>query len=147
MFKNSSIMLQVLNEIETKKTSNWSNIFASLGQLLYVLFIILLVLVVFYFLIKGTSTIRFSKMRKKNLQVIESIGISFQCSIQLIKVSEKYILIGLSKDKITFLTEFSKDEIKIEDEVKTEDNEKLFFADYLLKYSSQIIKKTKGTKD
>lgn len=145
MLKNNIIMLQVLNEVNTKKTSNWSNIFASLGQLLYVVFMIVIVLIIFYFLLKGTSSLRFSKMGKKNLQVIESIGIGFQCSIQLIKVSDKYILIGLSKDKITFLTEFSKDEIQIED--RSVNNEKSIFADYFAKYSSEIIKKTKESKD
>jgi len=51
--------------------------------------------------------------RNGNLKLIETIAIGAQSMVQLIKVGDKFLVIGVSKDKgITLLAELSKDEVE-----------------------------------
>jgi len=48
-----------------------------------------------------------------NLKVIEGLGVGQQGNVLLIKAGKKYILIGVTKDKITFLTELGEDDLNL----------------------------------
>ena len=47
-----------------------------------------------------------------NLQIVESIGIGAGNVVQIIKVGAKYIVIGVTKEQITMLTELSASEVQ-----------------------------------
>ena len=94
-----------------------NNSLMSIGQLFFfiVAFVIVLFLAVYITRLLATSS--YLKLHNKNIKILESIGVGHQNSIQLIKVGEKYILIGNTKEKITFLLDLEEDDIVLQDEI------------------------------
>jgi|GEM_PF-787650 len=50
----------------------------------------------------------------RNLKMVEALGVGVQSTIQLIKVGDKFFLIGVSRGNITMLGEVDADSIKTE---------------------------------
>lgn len=93
---------------QPQQLNNWSLV----GQFFSSLLLLGIILVAFYFLAKVVASYRYKGNKNSNIKIIESIGIGYQSMIQLIEVGNKIILIGVTKDKITFLCEVDKDSIK-----------------------------------
>ena len=93
-------------------TGNYSLVKSTL-QLLGMLVVFLLILVAAYYTtrIVGKSQNGFAVNR--NLKVIETCRISPNIVIQIIKAGDKYLLIGVSKERVTFLTELSEKELNL----------------------------------
>ena len=93
-------------------TGNYSVVKSAL-QLLGMLVVFLLILVAAYYTtrIVGKSQNGFAVNR--NLKVIETCRISPNIVIQIIKAGDKYLLIGVSKERVTFLTELSEKELNL----------------------------------
>lgn len=68
----------------------------------------------------------------KNIKIIESIGVGHQSSICILQVGTKgsYMLVGITKENITFLQNIDNDIISI----SQEENNKASFGKYLEKY-------------
>ena len=49
--------------------------------------------------------------RGGNLKVIESIAIGMQSVLQLVKAGDKYLVLGITKERITLLAELSAEEV------------------------------------
>jgi len=98
------------------ESSNWSGTLGFLGQFFYFLIVTVIVLFFAYCFIKLTTKARLSKQGGRNLEIIESIAVSYQNYIQLVRVCDKYILLGINKDKMTFLTEVDAEGIAVKDE-------------------------------
>jgi len=54
---------------------------------------------------------RAGRIRGGNLQVVESIATGAQSMIQLIKAGDKYLVVGITKERVTLLAELSKEEV------------------------------------
>ena len=54
---------------------------------------------------------RIGRGRGGNLQVVESIAVGAQSMIQLIKAGDKYLVVGITKERVTLLAELSKEEV------------------------------------
>lgn len=93
-------------------TGNYSVVKSTL-QLLGMLVVFLLILVAAYYTtrIVGKSQNGFAVNR--NLKVIETCRISPNIVIRIIKAGDKYLLIGVSKERVTFLTELSEKELNL----------------------------------
>lgn len=62
-------------------------------------------------------------MKKKqdtNIKIIEATMVGPQKNLQLVKVGQEYLLIGVTKDRITFIKEIDKDSIKVDTATKME---------------------------
>ncbi|MCL1924781.1 MAG: flagellar biosynthetic protein FliO [Defluviitaleaceae bacterium] len=57
----------------------------------------------------------------KNLKIIESIGVGQNNSVLLLKVGEKYILIGTGKDSVNLLCNIDEHDIVLEERQQTPD--------------------------
>ena len=93
----------------------WINWFLS------IIYALIVILVLAYISIKFVSKTKGLSSANSNIKVMESISIGYQSVIQLIKIGDKYILVGVSKEKITYLTEideqhlvFSKDDTAVD---------------------------------
>jgi flagellar protein FliO/FliZ len=51
----------------------------------------------------------------RNLQIIESIVVGIQTSVQIIRCGEKYLLIGVTKEQVTLLAEIPKEQLTLAD--------------------------------
>lgn len=84
----------------------------SFVELLGLVAIFIIILVLAYFTSKWIGRQGgIMPSRNPNMQIIETLKISQTKYIQIIKVTDRYIVIGISKDKLDFITELSEDKI------------------------------------
>lgn len=122
-----------------------SNVFINLGQLLFFIIAFMCVLFLSIYVTKLVATSSYLKSSNKNIKILESIGVGYQNSVQLLKVGRKYVLIGNTKENITLLLDLKEDDIALID-IADQDTNKSSFRGYLDKY---LLKKddNKDSKD
>jgi len=91
----------------------WS---AFLGLGLALVFVVLLA----YFSLRLMGRFRSGVKTDRNIKIIEAIGIGAQASVQLIKVGEKFFLVGVSRGNIVSLGEVDGDSVKIAEAGKSQ---------------------------
>lgn len=113
--------------------NGWSKNYNVFGQLL-VFILFLCALVYFAYILKKYSG-KISGKKNANLQVVETISISYQNYLQIIKVCDEYILIGVNKNNITFLTKLDNPAILELDKTNID------FKNHFDNYVRKILKK------
>lgn len=93
--------------------SSWRNDWGIIGQSFLLVFICVLIFVLTYYVNRYISRARMSGKIGGNICIVEVVGVGVQSTVQLIKVGKKYLLIGVSKDRIVFLTEVDPADIEI----------------------------------
>ncbi len=121
MYLQFMMLLQKSQNYNSNQTEvNWSNSFASIGQFFYLLLIFSFVIILAYYSTRFIASSRFSsrylKKGSANINIIETAFVGQQSSIQLVKVGEKYFIIGVTKEQINYLTEVSKEDVVIAEE-------------------------------
>ncbi len=92
---------------------------SSVSQLLTVLFIFVFVLFLTYWTTRLAGSYKKQQMVGKNIQVMETVGISASKYLQIVKIGSRYFVIGVSKDTITYLCEINEDELDFSKSSKT----------------------------
>lgn len=88
-------------------------------QLIQVLLIFVFVLAVTYFTTKFIAGHQKGIQRNKSIQILDMAKVANNKYIQIVKVTNKYLILGISKDNITMLAELSEEEageIRLSDE-------------------------------
>ena len=80
-------------------------------QFLGALCIFLFVLALTYFVTKWIGNYQKSQLSTKNMQVIETMRVTNNKYIQIVKVSEDYLVIGITKDHMELLTKLDEKSI------------------------------------
>lgn len=80
-------------------------------ELLSLIIIFVIVLVVCYFTTKFVAGRQLVQKRIGNFEVIETFPIAQNKYLQLIKMGTKYIVISVTKDNITYITELNQEEV------------------------------------
>ena len=80
-------------------------------QLIGVILIFAFVLVITYFTAKWVGGYQKMSMFNKNLQVIESLKITPNKFLCLIKAGDVYLVIAVGKDEVTLLTQLTKEQL------------------------------------
>lgn len=80
-------------------------------ELLSLIVIFVIVLVVCYFTTRFVAGRQVVQKRIGNFEVIETFPIAQNKYLQLIKMGTKYIVISVTKDSITYITELNEEEI------------------------------------
>ncbi|MBO5354308.1 MAG: flagellar biosynthetic protein FliO [Lachnospiraceae bacterium] len=83
----------------------------SLVELLGLILIFAVVLVVCYFTTKFIAGRQVTQKRMGNFEVIETFPIAQNKYLQLIRVGNKYVVISVSKDSVTYITEVEESEV------------------------------------
>ncbi len=84
----------------------------SFTQFLTVILVFLLVLALTYFTTRFVGNYQKARSVNRNFEVIETYRITNGKYLQIVKIGEKYIVIGIGKDNITSICELSADDIK-----------------------------------
>ena len=109
--------------------NSWSTIGNMIAQLFFILIVFIGVIVLAIYMTKMVGGARYSKRGMGgNLRLIDSIGLGFQNGIHLVKAGKKYVLLGITKDRITFLSELSESDIE---QAEDSDSERPSFDNYL----------------
>ncbi len=83
----------------------------SVLQLLGLVLLLIIILIAAYYTSKFVSRYKLGQLKNSNIQVIEMYSISNGKMLQIVKIANKYIAIGVSKDNITFIAELDESEI------------------------------------
>ena len=88
-------------------TSTMQSIFELIGLII----IFAVVLIVCYYTTKFVAGRQIVQKRLGNFEVIETFPISQNKYLQLIRMGEKYIVIAVSKDTMSYITELDEEEV------------------------------------
>jgi len=105
-------------------------------QLIGLCIILLFILTAAYYTSRFVGRYKLGQFKGSNFEIIEMYKLNSNNFLLLVKIAEKYVVLGVSKDHISYITEVDKDKI-LTHEVK--EGEKLSF--------SQIIEKFKSKKE
>lgn len=83
----------------------------SIAELLGLIVIFIIVLVVCYYTTKFVAGKQLGQKKIGNFDVIETFAISQNKYLQLIRMGNKYVVISVSKDSISFITELDESEV------------------------------------
>ncbi len=84
----------------------------SFTQFLTVILVFLFVLALTYFTTRFVGNYQKARSVNRNFEVIETYRITNGKYLQIVKIGEKYVVIGIGKDNITSICELSADDIK-----------------------------------
>ena len=120
------------SEPTTESFSSTNNVLELLGLCL------LLVIILFaaYYTSKFVGRYKLGQLKDSNISVIEAYRISTNKMLQIVKIGNKYVVIGVSKDNITVITELDESEVLIHE---ANEGEKQSFR--------QILDKIRGKKE
>lgn len=105
-------------------------------QLLGAIIIFLFILAITYFTTRWVGSFQKTQMKGGNLQVIETVRIANNQFLQVVKAGEKYLVIAVSKERVTMLTELPAEQLK----ERTQDSQEDFQA-ILNKFKGRFPKK------
>jgi len=88
-----------------------STLAGSLSQLITVILIFLFVLLITVYATKYVGNYQKMQGINRNLEVIETLRVTNNKYLQIVRAANKYIVIGIGKDEITMLTEIDEDEL------------------------------------
>ena len=103
-------------------------------QLIIMLLIFIAVLVATYYFTKWLAGYQKDKTTLGNIEIIETARISTTKYIQIVRIGQKYMAIGVGKDEITNLGEVSREDLIIKED-DPENN--LSFKEFLDKFKSE----------
>ncbi|MCH5260737.1 MAG: flagellar biosynthetic protein FliO [Lachnospiraceae bacterium] len=83
----------------------------SFVQFITVLIIFLFVLAVTYWVTKWTAGYQKSQTSNANMEIMETIRLSNNKYIQIIRIGRKYLAVAICKDTVTMLTEVPEQEL------------------------------------
>ena len=84
----------------------------SFTQFLTVILVFLLVLALTWFTTRFVGNYQKARSVNRNFEVIETYRITNGKYLQIVKIGEKYMVIGIGKDNVTSICELSAEDIK-----------------------------------
>jgi flagellar protein FliO/FliZ len=84
----------------------------SFTQFLTVILVFLLVLALTYLTTRFVGNYQKARSVNRNFDVIETYKITNGKYLQIVRIGEKYVVIGIGKDNVTSICELSADDIK-----------------------------------
>lgn len=135
-------MFSIATSVQESNILTNNNNTTSILQLFFFIIAFIFVLVLAVYSTRLLASSSYLKNRNKNIKVLESIGIGYHNSIQLIQIGNRYILIGNTKEKVTLLLDLKQDDIALSD---LQDNE--FIYSSFKKYYNKHFKKEPSNRD
>lgn len=111
--------------------------FESIAQLVTVAVIFVFVLLITYWTTRWVGNYQKNQLLGSNIKVMETLRISNTKYLQIIKAGEKYFVIAVCKETITYLCELNGEEL---DFSAMEKNSEIHFKDILDKIKEKNIK-------
>ncbi len=94
----------------------------SVAQLLTIFLIFILVLFLTYWATRFAGNFQKQQMAGKNIQVMETVSVSNGKFLQIVKIGNRYFVIGVSKDNITYLCELKEEDLDFSSSQSTGDS-------------------------
>lgn len=123
--------------------STFSSTFDNVLQLFGLVLMFCFVLGATYLTSKYIGKIKMGQLKNKNFRVIETVKVAPNKFLQLVKMGNKYVVIGIGKDDIHEITELSEDEVILPEEGSQQG---MKFSDFITKVQRKHMT-TKDTDD
>lgn len=94
----------------------------SLGEIAGLLLVFLFVLFITYQATRWIARYSAGQVRSGSIQVIETYKLAPNRYLQIVRVAGRYLVLAVSKDQISFLTELSEEEVTAEKEEASKKN-------------------------
>jgi len=88
------------------------NMWVSFGPFFYILIVLFVIVFVCWLLLRLTGVQKRAGLTAGNLQLKESIFIGAQNMVQLVRAGDKYLVLGVNKERVTLLAELTEEQIK-----------------------------------
>lgn len=135
MFFEYIICLQ--SQIDIRSESDWSSTFGMIGQFFLLVIVFIAIIMLAYFSTKWIASFRMGMRKNSAIKMISSMPLGGSNSLQLIKVGERYFLIGVSKEQITYIAEIDDIDVSVEQNVSSPKFPfEKYFQDYFNKNKS-----------
>ncbi len=79
------------------------------GQLFYTFLIFIFILFLAYYVTKIVATKRMQVLNTKNIKILEMISLGVGVSLAIVEIGGKHLLVSISKDKVSLVTELDKE--------------------------------------
>ena len=106
-------------------------------QFITVLLIFVFVLVITLYVTRWIAKVQKGVTSGKNIEIIETMRISSTQYIQIVKIAEEYMAIGVSKDNISMLTKLDESKIVACDD----NNQDMSFSEVFAKLKNSVTNK------
>ncbi|MDI9508431.1 MAG: flagellar biosynthetic protein FliO [Clostridiales bacterium] len=121
----------VVNDVEAEKISTFDNVLQLLGLVL----LLILILIAAYYTSRFVGRYKLGQLKDSNIQVIEIYRISTNKMLQIVKIANKYVVLGISKEQITYITELDESQVLTHD---AKEEEKQSFKQIFDKFKGSI---------
>lgn len=81
-------------------------------ELIGLIFIFIFILIAAYFVSKWVGISGVKQAYNKNMRIVETLRVSPGKYIQIVKTGSKYLVLGISKDHIEYLTELEEEQLE-----------------------------------
>lgn len=82
-------------------------------QLVGLVFLLVIILVAAYYTTRFVGGFKQGQLKNSNFQVIDAYRISPNKVVQIVKIGNKYIVLGVGKDTVNYITELEEAEVLI----------------------------------
>jgi flagellar protein FliO/FliZ len=108
----SNIKIEDLNKAPSSQSTPESfSTTDNVLQLLGLVLLLIIILIAAYYTSKFVGRYKMGQFKDSNIKVIEAYRISTNKMLQIVKISNKYVVLGISKDNITYITELDESDI------------------------------------
>lgn len=97
-------------------TTSMSSTFNSWLELVGVVVVFILVIVFAYFATQWVAKSAVVQNKNKNIKIVETHRINQNKYVQILKIGNKFIAIGVGKDEVNFLSEITEESIQWEEQ-------------------------------
>ena len=80
-------------------------------QMTGLVFMLIIILIAAYFTSRFVANLKLGQLKKSNFQVIDTYRISTNKVLQIVKIGNKYVVLGIGKDSVNLITELEEDEV------------------------------------
>lgn len=84
-------------------------------QLIGLVLLLIVILAAAYYTSKFLGKLKLGQLKSSNFNVIDSYQISPNKMLQIVKIANKYVVISVSKDNISFITELDEAQVLLKD--------------------------------
>ncbi len=84
----------------------------NLAEILSLLLILVFVLSLTYFVTRWVAVYQKGQVKGRNLQVVETLRITNNKFIQIVKAGDEYLVIAIGKDEVHLLTRLTKEQLE-----------------------------------
>lgn len=131
IFSSTPVILNSVTGVSDEIAS--PNLARSGGQLFYSFLVFIFVLFLAYYLTKWVSKKKLHVMNTKNIKILEILSVGVGVSLAIIEVGERCMLVSISKEKVTFVSELDKNSLSFKETGNGENNFSQNFNEQLKK--------------